>query len=102
MFDGNPNASILQVYDHVMYLRHVCINSNAGQILGAMFFAWSFVIAALLYAYWVYAAFHLMSLQGEEIADWELAQLHWSRRRRLLGRQIARAERMHPRWFIAS
>lgn len=98
---GHLYASILQVYDYVMYLRHLCLNSNLGQVLGAMLFAWSSVIAALLFAYWVYTAFQLFGMQGEEVSDCDLAQMHWSRRRRILGRQLARARRINPRWFEA-
>ena len=66
-----------------------------------MFFAWSFVIAALLFGYWVYTAFQLLAIQGEDLTDSDLAQLHWSRSRRILGRQLARARRFNPRWFMA-
>ena len=98
---SNLYANILYAYDYVMYLRHFYVNSNAGQILGAMLFAWSSVIAALLFAYWVYTAFQLLAVQGEELSDTDLAQLHWSRRQRLLGRQLARARHFNPRWFMA-
>ena len=61
-FRSNLYTSLLQSYDYVMYLRHHYLNSNVGQVLGAMLFAWSSVIAALLFAYWVYTAFHLLAV----------------------------------------
>jgi hypothetical protein len=100
-FRSNLYTSLLQSYDYVMYLRHHYLNSNVGQVLGAMLFAWSSVIAALLFAYWVYTAFHLLAVQGEELTDADMAQLHWSRSRRMIGRQLARARRFNPRWFMA-
>jgi hypothetical protein len=55
----------------------------------------------MLLTYWVYTAFHLLSVQADELSDTELDVLHWNRRRRFLGRQLLRARRFTPRWFLA-
>ena len=94
-------ASALQVYDFLMYLRHYCLDSGVGQVLGAMLFSLSSVISGMLLTYWVYTAFHLLSVQADELSDTELDVLHWNRRRRFLGRQLLRARRFTPRWVLA-
>jgi Zn-dependent protease with chaperone function len=100
-FRNNLYASALQVYDYLMYLRHYYLDSGISQVLGAMLFSLSFVIAGMLFTYWSYTALHLLAVQGDELSDSELDSLHWNRRRRFLGRQLSRARRFAPRWFLA-
>lgn len=71
---------MIQLYDSFMYLREQLFNLTLVQILGAILFLWSFLIAILLSAYWLRCALVILSAPADELTDAELDALHWNRR----------------------
>jgi hypothetical protein len=78
-FSHSVYAVALQMYDQAMFLREHVLGLALVQLVLALFFLASLVVAMGLFVYWSYCAVQILS-GGEEISDRQLKLMRWDLR----------------------
>lgn len=75
-----PQQYFLQLFDELMAFRDAVQGHVTAQLLGALFFVGSLLVAFVLLSYWTYSAVYLLGATSEQGDQLDLAPLRWDRR----------------------
>lgn len=75
-----PQQVFLQLFDEVMAFRDVVQGHVLAQLLAALFFVASLLVAMVLLGYWSYSAVYLLGAPIEQVEQLDLTPLRWDRK----------------------
>ena len=75
-----PQHYYLQLFDELMAFRDAVQGHVLAQLLSALFFVASLIVAFVLLSYWSYSAVYLLGASVEQADQLDLAPLRWDRK----------------------